>query len=57
MKTYLVKVAVNIPYPKEYETRVEGSGFATASSRGIKDAIKQLKGRHLKEVRVKIIKL
>jgi hypothetical protein len=57
MKNYLVQITVQLPYPKKIDIKVSGSGFGTAASRGIREAKKQFKGCHLKEMIIKIIQL
>ena len=54
---FIVRIKANIPYPKEYEYRIEAHSFSTASSRGIRQFRKELKGKRLKTIRVEIIKV
>lgn len=53
MSNFIVKLRVEIPYPKDFETRVTASNFHTAASR----AIKWLRQTHLQRRKVKTIGL
>jgi hypothetical protein len=58
MKNYLVKITVQIPYPKDFEFRQEASGLATAVSRAIRRFRKELNGKKkIKEVFIRAIQL
>ena len=54
---FIVRVKANIPYPKEFEYRIEATQFSTASSRAIRQFRKELKGKRLKTIRIEIIKV
>ena len=52
IKNYYVKIAVEIPYPKEFEYREQANFCGTAINRAMKKMRKELNGKHLKEVRI-----
>ena len=56
-KNYLVQVTVEVPYPRTLEFRQEASGIAPAVSRAIKLVRKQIKGKRIKEMRIKVVQL
>ncbi|MEK7112708.1 MAG: hypothetical protein AAB875_05260, partial [Patescibacteria group bacterium] len=57
LKTYLVSITVQIPYPKTFEFRKEATTIAPAVSRAIKELRKELKGRKLKQMSIRAIQL
>lgn len=54
---YLIQIGVDIPYPKEFESRQDTGSVSAAVSRAIREARKQLKGKRIKVYRVKAIKV
>ena len=58
MKTYLVQITCEIPYPKKFEFRPEGSSHGTAINRAIATLRREhLKGKRVKELSVKSVQL
>lgn len=57
LKGYLVQITIEIPYPKTLEFREQASGIAPAVSRAIKALRKQIKGKRIKEMRIKAVQL
>jgi hypothetical protein len=57
MKTTLVQITVDIPYPKTFEYRQEASNQATAIARALRQIRKDLSGKRIKEYRIKSIQL
>ena len=48
----LVKITVDLPYPKEFEFRQEASGIHTAVRRALQELRKQLKGKRIKHYKI-----
>jgi hypothetical protein len=57
MNTYLIKVFLLDPYPKENHYRETASNLSAAVSRGIKNWRKDYKGRKIKQLTIKVEKL
>ena len=57
MKTQLVSITVDVPYPATFEYRQEASNVGTAISRALKQVRKNLVGKRIKEYRIKSITL
>ena len=57
MKTQLVQITVNVPYPKTFEYRQEATSVGTAINRALKQVRKDLVGKRIKEYRIKSITL
>lgn len=57
MKTQLISITVDVPYPKTFEYRQEASNVGTAINRALKQVRKDLVGRRIKEYRIKSITL
>ena len=57
MKTTLVQITVDVPYPKTFEYRQETSNVSTAVARAMKQVRKDLSGKRIKEYRIKSITL
>lgn len=59
VKHILVKISLMLPYPREYEYRIQASSLGTAINRAIRKMRKEpeIKGKRIKEVKVKAIKL
>lgn len=56
MSTFLIKVKIDDPYPKEFEERAEASHIGSAINRAISKLRKgPLKGKRLKELTVRAI--
>lgn len=56
-KNYLITISVDIPYPKSFEYRQSASGVAPAVSRALKAIRKDLKGKRVKEFKIKAVQL
>lgn len=54
MKTYLIKVSLLDPYPKENHYRAVASNVSAAVSRGLKSWRKDYKGRKIKQLTIKV---
>ncbi len=54
MKTYLIKVSLLDPYPKENHYRATASNMSAAVSRAMKDWRKDYKGRKIKQLTIKV---
>jgi hypothetical protein len=52
MKTYLIKVTVEIPYPREFEYRVQASNPWTAVRTALKGVRKELPKRRLAHYKI-----
>lgn len=57
MHDFLVIIGVDIPYPKSFEFTFNTSSAGVAISRAIRKVRLQLKGKRIKEWRVKAIQL
>lgn len=57
MSNFLIKISYYAPYPREKEYRQEAGGLHTAISRAIREWKKEIKGKRIKEVSIKAIKL
>ena len=57
MPTFLVQVSVNIPYPKQFDYRETATSIGTAINRAIRKFRKEVKGKRIKQVNVKAIRL
>lgn len=57
MHDFLVVVGVDIPYPKTYEYIFNTSSAGVSCSRAIRKVRMELKGKRIKEWRVKVIQL
>ena len=57
MKDYLVKIGVNIPYPKEFSYTEGGSNAAVAVSRAFRKFRKEIPKKRIKELSIKVIQL
>ncbi len=53
MKTYLIKVSLLDPYPKENIYRAEGSNFPCAVGKALRQWRKDYKGRKIKQLTIK----
>jgi hypothetical protein len=56
-KNFLVQATINVPYPKHYEARVVGTNIGVALGRGWREIRKDIKGRRIKEIVVRVISL
>ena len=56
-KHFLIKISLMLPYPKEFQYREEASAMGTAINRAVAKMRKELKGRKIKEINVKAIRL
>lgn len=54
-KDYLVYVTVDVPYPKQFEYRQSATGIAPAVARSLREVRKSLKGKRIKEYRIRAI--
>lgn len=57
MKNYLIQVSFYAPYPKKEEYRMVASNFGTAINRTLREWRKAHKGKKIKELNIKAIKL
>ncbi len=55
LKNYLVRITVDVPYPKEFEYRESASAIAPAVSRALKELRKSLRGKKIREYRIKAV--
>ncbi len=55
LKNYIIRISVDVPYPKEFEYRESASGVAPAVSRALKTMRKDLGRKRVKEFRIKAI--
>jgi len=54
---FLIKISVNLPYPRDFEYRIEATSFGTAVNRAFKLFRKELKGRKIREIKINAIKI
>lgn len=47
MKTFIVQVTVNVPYPRTFEYRTVGSNLWTGVSKALKQFKKEVKGKRI----------
>ena len=47
MNNYLVIVKANVPYPKDWDYRIEASNHATAAARALRNWRKALNGKRV----------
>ena len=57
MKTQLVQITVDVPYPKTFEYRQQASSVSTAVARALRQVRKDLGRKRIKEYRIKSIQL
>jgi len=57
MKDYLVEMTANLPYPVKKVYREKASHIGTAARRAIGMYRKDVKGRRIKELTIKVITL
>jgi hypothetical protein len=57
MKNYLVEIKIQIPYPKTFSYRENGSSFGTAIGRSIKKMRTELNKKKVGEIIVKAKKI
>ncbi len=57
MPWYSVRLMVNVPYPKEFTFREQASSIGTAINRAVTKMRKGLKGKKIKELTVKAVRL
>lgn len=57
MPTFLIKIVVPIPYPKQFDYREQASSIGTAINRAISKMRKALHGKRVKEVSVKAVRI
>lgn len=55
LRHFIVKIGVDMPYPKEFEFRQEASSIAPAVSRALKELRKKLGRKRIKEYRIKAV--
>lgn len=52
MKNYLITININIPYPKQFDYKIEASSFHTAISRAIKKMRTELGRRKIDAIKI-----
>lgn len=57
MKNYFIQISFDAPYPKQWSIRQGGNSFGTAIGRAIRNWKKEVKGKRIKEIKVKAIQL
>ena len=57
MKNYFVKIKAMLPYPVEREYREGASNMATAVARAIRRYRKELNGKRIKDLLIKVVKI
>jgi hypothetical protein len=58
MKTYLIEITCQIPYPKKFVIRQQGNHHGTAINRAIATLRRQsLKGKRIRELSIKAVQL
>ena len=57
MKSYFVRIGVDLPYPKEFDYTELGSSPGTAVSRSLRKLRKELPRKKIKEFRIKVVQL
>lgn len=57
LKTYLVIISVDVPYPRQFEYRQSASSIAPAVARAIRLVKKEIKGKRIKEYRIKALQM
>ena len=57
MNNYFVRIGVDLPYPKEFDSTEAGSNPGTAVSRAMRKLRKELPRKKIKEFRIKVVQL
>lgn len=57
MQNYVVKLRVEIPYPKDFETRITASNHATAAARAIRWLRQELGRKQIKTIGLMVHRL
>jgi len=51
-KNFLIQLTIEVPYPKDFSYTIEANFCGTAINRAIKKMKKEIKGKHLKRIRI-----
>lgn len=56
-KHFLIRISLMLPYPRNFDYREEASSMGTAINRAVAKMRKELKGRRIKEINVKAVRV
>ena len=57
MKTFLITISVNVPYPKQFSYRIQARQVSTATAKALKNLKGDTKYKRINDYSIRIINL